>query len=179
VVTALLVADRANRAAMYPLIARLPRRAELLIAVVAATLLTLVAMAVLYTSLVLGFQHMTLTPIELLLIAPRWLVVFVLGATLGLMMSRLASWHSSHVLVFIGLGGMALSREQVRYLSNGESAWFVDGVELFVRPITDTLTVNLQSSGVLPALAMTLLYAAALLAIAVWLFNRKDLLWME
>ena len=179
VITALLVADRANRAAMYPLIARLPRRAELLLAVVVATLFIMIAMAVLYTSFVLGFQHITLTPLEGLLIAPRWLSVFVLGATLGLLMSRLASRHSSHVIVFIGLGGMALSREQVRDLSNSQSSWLVDGVELFVRPITDALTVNLQSSDVLLALAVTLLYAAVLLAIAVWLFRRKDLLWME
>jgi len=179
VITVLLVADRANRAAMYPLIARLPRRAEFLLAVVVATLFIMIAMAVLYASCVLGFQHMTLTPIELLLVTPRWFSVFVLGATLGLLMSRLASRHGSHVIVFIGLGGMVLSREQVRYLSSGQSSWLVDGVELIVHPITDTLTINLQSSDVLPALAVTLLYATALLAIAVWLFHRKDLLWME
>ncbi|MCI0476752.1 MAG: hypothetical protein L0Y55_10935, partial [Anaerolineales bacterium] len=102
VVTALLVADRANRAAMYPLIARLPRRAEFLLAVIVATLLITIAMAVLYTALVLGF-HTTLTPIELLLIAPRWFCVFILGATLGLMMSRLASRNGSHVIVFAGV----------------------------------------------------------------------------
>jgi hypothetical protein len=178
VVTALLVADRANRAAMYPFIARLPRRAEFLFAVVVATLFITVAMAGLYTSLVLSF-HVALTPLELLLIFPRWLSIFILSATLGLLMSRLASRHNSHVIVFVVLGGMALSREQIRYLVNGQSSWFVDSVEFVVRPITDALTINLQSSAVLPALAVTLLYAAVLLASAVWLFQRKDLLWME
>ncbi|MCI0475222.1 MAG: hypothetical protein L0Y55_03170, partial [Anaerolineales bacterium] len=110
---------------------------------------------------------------------PRWFCVFILGATLGLMMSRLASRNGSHVIVFAGVGALALSRELVRGLANDQSHWIVDGVEFFVRPITDALTIHLQSSAVLPGLVVTLLYAAVLLASAIGLFHRKDLLWME
>ncbi len=179
VITSLLVADRTNRAAMYPLIARLPKRGEFLLAVVISTVLVMIAMAILYTACVLGFQNMTLTPIELLLIAPRWLIGFVFAATLGLMMSKLASRRGSHVIVFAVLSGMALTREQIRYLANGESWWLLDAIELVVRPITDSLTVNLQTIEVLPALLLTLLYAGVLFSIAMWLFRHKDLLWME
>ena len=178
VVTALLVADRANRAALYPLIARLPHRAELLAAVAVSTVLITIGMAILYVSLVLGLQHMTLTPEQLLPIVPRWLVVFVFAATLGLMMGRLASRRGSHVVVFTVLGLMALSREQLRFLNVGESAWLVEAAELVARPVTDSLTAN-DAFQILPALAVTGLYAIALFALAVGLFRGKDLIWTE
>lgn len=100
IVTAFLVADRANRAAMYPLVARLPRRAELLAATVLSIVVIMLAMATLYTGCVIVFQNMSLTPIELMLIAPRWLVVFVFTATLGVLMSKLASRAGSHLIVW-------------------------------------------------------------------------------
>jgi len=179
VVTAFLVADRANRAAMYPLVARLPRRAELLAATVLSIVMIMLAMAALYTGCVILFQNMSLTPIELILIAPRWLVVFVFAATLGMMMSKLASRAGSHLFVWGLLGGMAFLRERVILFD--VPAFLTDSVELIVRPITHTLTTTLEpfSIQILPALMLTLLYAGGLFALAVWLFRHKDLLWLE
>lgn len=179
VVTAFLVADRANRAAMYPLVARLPRRAELLAAVVLSIVIIMVAMAMLYTGCVLGFQNMALTPIELILVVPRWLVVFVFVATLGLLMSKLASRADSHLIVWGLLGGMAFLRERVILFD--VPAFLTDSIELVVRPITYTLTTMLEpfSIQILPALLLTLVYAGGLFSMAVWLFRRKDLLWLE
>ena len=181
VITALLVADRANRAAMYSLVARLPRRMEFLAAVVVSTVLIMLAMAGLYTGLVLGLQHMTMMPIQLLLVAPRWLILFIFVATLGLMMSNLASRGGSHIIVFTILGLMALSRDQLRYLNDGESSPLIAGIELVIRPVTDLLTRSLEinPAQVLPALAMTVMYAVVLFALATGLFQRKDLLWAE
>jgi hypothetical protein len=179
VVTAFLVADRANRAAMYPLVARLPRRAELLAATVLSIVMIMSAMATLYTGCVIIFQNMSLTPIELMLIAPRWLVVFVFAATLGVMMSKLASRAGSHLIAWGLLGGMAFLRERVILFD--VPAFLTDNVEFIVRPLTYALTTTLEpfSIQILPALMLTLFYAGGLFALAVWLFRCKDLLWVE
>ena len=181
IITALLVADRANRAAMFPLVARLPRRVEYLAAVVTSIVLIMIGMATLYLALVLGLRHMTLTPMQLMLIMPRWLTIFIFSATLGLMMSKLASRGGSHIIVFTALGLMALSREQLRFLNAGESSWLIASIEFLVRPITDVLTASLETNAlqVLPGLALDLAYAAMLFTIAAWLFHRKDLMWTE
>jgi hypothetical protein len=181
IITAWLVADRANRAAMYPLIARLPSRIEYLAAVIVSIVLIMLAMAVLYLALVLGLHHMTLTPMQLVLIVPRWLTLFVFVAALGLMMSKLASHGGSHIITFTVLGLMALSREQLRFLNPGESSWLIASIEFLIRPITDVLTASLETNThhVLPGLALTLAYAAMLFTIATLLFHRKDLLWTE
>lgn len=182
VITALLVADRANRAAMYPLLARLPNRMELLVAVVVSTIIITIAMAVLYTTLVLGFQHMTLTPVELLFIAPCWLGEFIFAAALGLMMSKLASRGGSYAIVFAVLGTMAFVHEWgVRSVPSGESSWLMNGITLVIHPITATLMTSLQTDPifVLPALGLTIAYATALFALATALFQRKDVLWAE
>ncbi len=181
VITAILVADRANRAAMYPLVARLPHRIELLAAVALGTVLIMIAMAALYTTMVLGFQHMTLTPMEILLIAPRWLILLVFATTLGMQLSKLVSRNGSHVIAYLALGAMAFGREQLRFLDSAQHSLWIDITERITLPITDTLTAPLEVNPVqvLPALALTLLYAGVLFALAVGLFSRKDLLWAE
>lgn len=178
-VTALLVCDRANRAAMYPLVARLPRRAELIAAVALSIVLVMLAMATLYTALVLVFHNVTFTPIDLILIAPRWLSVFLFAATLGVMMSKLASRNGSHLIVWGAIGAMVFMRERV--IMFDVPSFLTDAIELVARPITQALTLPLEpfSIQVLPPLLLTLLYASGLFFTGVRLFQGRDLLWVE
>ena len=179
VVTALLIADRANRAAMYPMLARLRHRGEYLAATVFGIVLISMAMAALYTGCVLVFQNMTLTPMQLLLVAPRWLIVFIFGATLGVNLSKLANRGGSYLIVWGVLGAMVFLRE--RAILFDVPVFLTDWVELVVRPITFTLTTTLEpfSLQVLPAWLITLAYAGAFYFLAVLLFHRKDLSWVE
>jgi hypothetical protein len=181
VITTLLVADRANKAAMYSLLARLPRRIEFLAAVLVSVLMIMLAMATLYLALVLGLRHMSLTPIEFLLIMPRWFAVFTFAATLGLMMSKLASRYSSHVITFVVLGALALTREQYRRVNPGDVPWLAEISAAIMRPITETLTSPLDQNirAILPTLSASLMYALAIFMLATWLFQHKDILWAE
>jgi hypothetical protein len=181
-VTTLLVASQANRMSSTVVIVRLPRRSELLGAIVASALVVAVAMAVLFTGLALGQAKVAMTVVHLAVIAPRWLALAALFAVVGLHLSRLVSRSGSHLIALGLLAFVATVVEREGVLLRGSFAGLARVVLAISTPIMDALRepalpASLASYGV--NLAMLLVYAAGLFLLAVWLFRRKDLLWAD
>jgi hypothetical protein len=181
-VTTLVVAAQANRAALYPLLARLPRRWELLAAVLMASLGITAAMGLLFTGLAVLQRTADLAPIDMLLILPRWLALFALAATLGLHFSRLAGRDSSRLLFSMLLILVLVASDQQIALQRGGFGWLLGGAGVLASPFIANMMVEVH--GVAPGrylLAVMLPLAAAglLFLLAAWLFRRKDLLWTD
>jgi hypothetical protein len=181
-VTTLLVASQANRMSSTVVVVRLPRRSELLGAIVASALVVAVAMAVLFTGLALGQAKVAMTVVHLAVIAPRWLALAALFAVVGLHLSRLVSRSGSHLIALGLLAFVATVVEREGVLLRGSFAGLARVVLAISTPIMDALRepalpASLASYGV--NLAMLLVYAAGLFLLAVWLFRRKDLLWAD
>jgi len=114
---ALTVAARANRAANYPLVVRLPSRVELLVAVLLTTLAfaTLMQTMVAILALVRGPEMAWGRMLE---IPPQWLATNVLAAVLAIHASDFVTSRWSRVYVFSSLaifllgesGGAVISR---------------------------------------------------------------------
>ncbi len=179
--TSLLLVHRANRAATYPLLARLPRRAELLIAIVVSTLGVTTVMTVLFLALVLGFHKATVTPSELLVILPRWLALFLFATALGLNMGKLVSRGGSHI-VTSGVLALVVTVNELQFSLLREQTWLLDGILWIASPLATMLSA--QVHGPSPEqyglnFLLALAYAGALFSLAGALFRRKDLLWVE
>ncbi len=182
-VTTLLFLSRMNRSTTYPLLARLPHRAELLAAILVSAVVLTLAMSVLYVGLAVNLFKLVLAPFELLVLSARWLVLFVFAATLGLNIGKLASRGGWYMLV-IGCVTVigAISSELRFYLLNAGLDAVVESVALVVSPLTGAVAGPAGVSALepyAPPLLQTLAYAAVLLISAAALFRRKDLLWAE
>jgi hypothetical protein len=182
VVTVLLLAGQANRMSSAVVVVRLPRRAELLGALVASALVVSVAMAALFTGLALSQAKVSMNVLHLTAIAPRWLSVAALSAVVGLHLSRLVSRNGSHLIALGVLAFMATVIEQEGVLLRSSLAGLARVVLAVSDPIMralrqPALPASLASYGV--NLALLLVYAAGLFLLAAWLFRRKDLLWAD
>jgi hypothetical protein len=182
VVTVLLLAGQANRMSSAVVVVRLPRRAELLGAMVASALVVSVAMAALFTGLALGQAKVSMSALHLAAIAPRWLALAALFAVVGLHLSRLVSRSGSHLIALGVLAFMATVVEQEGVLQRSSFAGLARAVLAASDPIMRALRQPAlpASPAVYGAnLAMLLVYAAGLFLLAAWLFRRKDLLWAD
>lgn len=181
-VTTLLLAGQANRASNTMVMVRLPRRAELLGAIVASTLVVAASMGALFTALALGQARVVVTPVQMALIAPRWLVLVTLSAAVALHLSRLVSRGGSHLIAFGLLALFATIFEQEGVLLRGGLAWLARAVLAISDPVMAALREPAMPASLTSYASNLLLmgaYAAGLFALAAWLFRRKDLLWAD
>lgn len=181
-VTTLLLAGQANRASSTVVVARLPHRAELLGAIMVSTLAVAIAMAALFTALALGQARVAMTPAHMALIAPRWLALAALSAAVSLHLSRLVSRHGSHLIAFGVLALFATVFEQEGVLLRGGLAGLAHAAEAIASPVFTLLRAPVLPVAPAPlaqAMGLLALYSAGLFALAVGLFRRKDLLWMD
>lgn len=181
-VTVLLLASQLNRNSSAVTLLRLTQRSELLTAIVLCVAVLAVLLAGLYTVLAVVQANVAIQPVELLLIAPRWIALIVFAASLGLMLTRLTSRGGSYLVTFVALALFATVVERRGVLVRGSFAWLAEAVTLLASPVTSALrepAVPTSLPVYLLAIVGTLIYAAGLFALAAWLFRRKDLLWAE
>ncbi|HSN74265.1 MAG TPA: hypothetical protein VL334_04110 [Anaerolineae bacterium] len=181
-VTTLLLAGQANRMSSTAVVVRLPRRSELLGAIVASALVVAVAMAVLFTGLALGQAKVAMTVAHLAVIAPRWLLLAALFAVVGLHLSRLVSRGGSHLIALGVLALLATVVEQEGVLLRGNLAGLARAVLAVSDPIMAALrapALPTSLAGYASNLLLMAAYAVGLFILAAWLFRRKDLLWVD
>lgn len=181
-VTTLLLAGQSNRASNTVVVVRLQRRSELLGAIVISTLVVAVAMAALFTALALGQARVIMTPAHMALIAPRWLALAALSAAVALHLSRLVSRHGSHLIAFGLLALFATIFEQEGVLLRGGLAWLARAAEAIASPVFTLLrapVLPVAPASLAEAAGLLTVYIVGLFALAVWLFRRKDLLWVD
>lgn len=181
-VTVLLLASQLNRNSSAVALLRLPRRSELLGAVMVCAVVLAGLLAVLYTLLALLQAKVAIRPIELLSIAPRWLVLVLFAASLGLLMTRLTSRGVSYLATFAALALFATVVELRGVLLRGSFAWLAVVVTALASPVTLALrepALPASRAAYLFAVAGTLIFATGLFLLATRLFRRKDLLWDE
>lgn len=114
----LSIAGRANQAANYPLLARLPSRVEHLAAVLAASLLFALLLQLLLAVLAL-FRGPSLATVQALEIPPLWLAVDILAAVLALHASDLVTAGWSRVVLFSVLALFLFGKS----LEGGPTSW--------------------------------------------------------
>ena len=125
---------------------------------------------------------LALLPVELLLIAPRWLALVLFAASLGLLLTRLTSRGGSYIVTFVALALFASATELRGVMERGSFAWLAVAIAAVASPVTTALrepAIPVSGSGYLLSIAGVLVFAAGLFALAAWLFRRKDLLWAE
>jgi hypothetical protein len=181
-VTTLLVASQANRMSSTVVVVRLPRRSELLGAIVASALVVAVAMAALFTGLALGQAKVAMTAVHLAVIAPRWLALAALFAVVGLHLSRLISRSGSHLIALGLLAFVATVVEREGVLLRSSLAGLARAVLAVSNPVMAALrepAVPASPASYAANLLLLGVYALGLFALAAWLFRRKDLLWAD
>lgn len=180
-VTTLLFASRANRAATYPLLAR-SSRTELIAAIALSSFAVTIVMSILFVSLIIWQTHLSIALTEWIAIASRWLILWGFTIALGLNMGKLVSRGGSYLIVTGIVAIMVTVSEQRVFLLGGGYDWLVNAVSLVAAPVTTLLTAPVAESAgneyVLSA-AATITFALALYVLAAWLLRRKDLLWTE
>jgi hypothetical protein len=180
--TTLLFASLANRAALYPLLARVPRRAHLIAAIVVSAISITVILALIFGMVAQWQGVVQLTLGEACLIAPRWLALFVFVTAFGLHLSKLVSRGGSNLLAYGALIVTLSAYERERLPFEPMPDWLAQVVACVLRPLSATIVGGSDLSAPLGYAANLLgawLYAAGLFALALWLFRRKDLLWVE
>ena len=181
-VTALLLASRANRASSYLLVARLHRRAELLTAIVLASLALTLALALCITVANLLAGRLTLEFPSALWILPTWLPLWLLAATLALPLSGLVERSGSHLLGWVLLVGILLANDRKALLLRHGMSWLARLVDTMLWPIgtlTEQASAGIHQREYLLAWLLTAFYALLFHALAAALFSHKDLLWSE
>lgn len=91
--TVLMLSGRINRAATYPLIARLSSRMEILVALVLAAMLVVGALTLLICVLALVQRVVTLTPAQWLRLTVTWPLLFLCAGTFALLLTNLSLIH--------------------------------------------------------------------------------------
>jgi hypothetical protein len=180
--TTLLLAARANRASTYLLVTRLHRRSELLVSLILTSLGITSALAILIASGNLVTGRLTLDFPSALWILPTWMPLWLLAGALALPLSALASRGGSHMLSYVLLAFLLVVNDQKAVLTSHGLDWLAQGVTLLLWPVSRLLAQ--ASSGIHDRLywlagALTLAYAGLLLAVAISLFEDKDLLWSQ
>jgi hypothetical protein len=182
ILTTLLLAARANRAAMYPIVARLRERHELLAALVVASLILTAFMALLILGANLLLDRLTLQFPSLLWILPTWAALWLLVASLGLLLSVLVSRSGSHLLGYVLLAGLLVANDRKAWLASRGFDWLGKAVGVILWPASTLLSqgsAGIHERTYFTALIMTLAVAALFYLLAAWLFEQKDLLWTE
>ena len=180
--TALLLASRANRASSYLLVARLHRRSELFGAMVLGSLGITAVLAVLIAIANVLTGRLDLDFPSVLWIVPTWLVLWLLAASLALPLSALVGRNGSHLVGYALLTILLVVNDQKERLATRGFEWLVRGVNAVLWPVTTLLSrasAGIHDRTYWLSLAMTLAYTGLLFALAALLFRDKDLLWPE
>ncbi len=172
--TIILLTNNANRASTYALLARVPHRGELVAALALAALFVTVVMALFFTATVWLGRSVPLTPLDLLAIAPRWLICFLFITAFGLHLSKLISLRASNLFAYAILILTLVSYQRLEYPESG----LLDSIQRLITTVLGPVTAALLE-GSPSGLFVTFLYAIFLYSAAVWLFEHKDLLWAE
>lgn len=180
--TTLLVADRANRAALYPLLARLPGRWMMLAAVTLASFLLTLLLSTLFVAVIVLSGSVPLAAPEAGSLFPRWLVLDLFAIALALHLSKLVSYRGSNLVTYavLVLALATFEREPAPFPIAPD--WVTGLLDLLIRPPFGTAIVEpglFSAPRDLPAIFLTLTYTGLLFALAVWLYARKDLLASE
>jgi hypothetical protein len=181
-VTALLLAGRANRAVTYPLLARLHRRAELLAAPVLGSLLITAALAVLVAVANLLTGRLTLEWPSALWLLPTWLPLWLLAAAMALPLSTLVSRGGSHLVGYGLLLALLILAEKNAPAPIRRLQWLIRLADTVLWPVSTVLSrasAGIHDRTYLLALALTAVYALLLYTLADLLLADKDLLWTE
>jgi hypothetical protein len=180
--TALLLAARANRAWFYPLLARLPRRGELLAAIVLSSVGITAILALLIAAANLATGRLTLHMPSALWLLPTWLALWLLAGALALPLTSLTSRGGSHLALWALLAALLIANDQRSTLLSGGPEWAARLLTAIFWPVSTLL--SRASAGVhdvdyFLALLLTLAYGLLLFALAAYHFRDKDLLWAE
>ena len=181
VATSFLVTDKINRAATYPFLQRLSHRSDLLTVNVVSTVLITSVLAIFFVIVAVLRHSLSLTPLQLLHLTIRWLVLFTFTAVLTLHVTQLVARHYSHLMTYFFLAIIVTINEQERVLLDWNLDSLVQNIDLLTAPLTTTLggTTTIPLTFYIQPLLFTIAYTAGLSALAAWLFRRKDLLWLE
>lgn len=181
-ISTLLLASRANRASTYLLLARLHRRAELLVALILSGLgiTTLLALLIAVANMFTG--RLTLESSSVAWIVPTWLPLWLLTAALALPLSALVERGSSHLTGYVLLTALLVANDREAWLAARGLAWLnrlVDTVLWPVKTLLSQASAGNHDQSYLLAGALTLAYTALLFGLTRTLFEDKDLLWPE
>jgi hypothetical protein len=180
--TGLLLASRANRASSYVLVARLPWRGELLVALVLGSLLITAALTLLITGGNLLAGRLTLEFPSVLWILPTWLPLWLLMAVLALPLSALAGQNGSEIVGWVLLTALLVANDQKARLQERGLDWLARGITAILWPVNTLLSQASAGShgrSYFFAMGLTLAYAGLAFAFAVSSLTSKDLLWAE
>ena len=178
IVTVLLLAGRCNRAASYPLIARLRARSEMLLAVV----LTALALTLVLTTLVTGmalWQDKFTTPLtgrEWVLLALIWPCLFLCAGFFGLLLWL--GWAMEAFGNYALIAALAAVYDYQFELTQAGQNFLLAVWRRILDPFSITLT-PFSSANLLQGALLVLGYAFLCFIVADWLFARKDLVWSE
>jgi hypothetical protein len=138
--TGLLLASRANRASSYVLVARLPWRGELLVALVLGSLLITAALTLLITGGNLLAGRLTLEFPSVLWILPTWLPLWLLMAVLALPLSALAGQNGSEIVGWVLLTALLVANDQKARLQERGLDWLARGITAILWPVNTLLS---------------------------------------
>jgi hypothetical protein len=178
----LLLAGRANRGTTYLVAGRLPRRSELLAALVVSSVVLTIVLALVTTAGNLVTGRLTLDWPSALWIVPTWFVLLLLAAALALLLSPLTSRGGSHLVGWVLFATILVAYDQQARLRAYGVDWAARAVAVVAWPVSTLLSLASagdQSRSYFLALGLTLAYAALLFVVAVEAFDDKDLLWAE
>jgi hypothetical protein len=178
----LLLAGRADRAASYPLLARLRRRWELLVAIVACGWCVTWILAILIVVANLAAHRLVLAWPSLLWIVPTWSVLWLFTSALALVLSALVSRGGSNLLGYLAAVAVLVAYDRKTALLERGLSWAVRIVERIVWPFSTLLaraSAGLHDRAYFVSLALALACALGLFLVSVLLFRDKDLLWSE
>jgi hypothetical protein len=180
--TALLLASRANRGWSYALVARLHHRGELLAAIALASLAITAVLSLFIGVGNLLAGRLTLQFPSALWILLTWPALWLLAAALALPLSSLAARAESHLAGWVLLAALLVAHDQAPVLRDHGLQRVTQAISVLLWPPTTLL--SRASAGVhdltyFLALGLTVAYAAGLFLLATQVFAAKDLLWPE
>jgi hypothetical protein len=180
--TALLLAARANHAWFYPLLARLPQRAELLAAIVLSSMGITAILALLITLGNVAAGRLTLEMPSALWLLPTWLGLWLLAAALALPLAALTSRSGTHLSLWALFATLLIVNDQKSSLLSQGPEWAVRLLAAIFWPVSNLLSrasAGVHDLAYFVALTVTAGYGLVLFLLAAWLFQGKDLLWAE
>lgn len=180
--TALLLAGRANRAWTYPLIARLKWRSELLAGIILGSLAITAVLSLLIGAGNLAAGRLTLEFPSALWIVLTWPALWFLAAALALPLSALTARAGSHLAGWVMLVALLVGYDQRARLAERGLERVVGAISVLLWPVTTLLSrtsAGVHDRSYFLALGLTATYAAVLFVLASEAFADKDLLWPE
>jgi hypothetical protein len=180
--TTVIISNRANRGASYLLLARLHRRAELLVALALSGMGITAMLAILITAGNLFAGRLELDFPPALWILPTWLPLWLLAASLALPLSALVERGGSHLAGYALLAALLIANDRSAILTAHGLDWLVRVIDVILWPPTTLLaqaSAGIHDRLYVSAWLFTLGYAALLFGLAASFLADKDLLWSE